>query len=62
MQNKLKEPTAKTIEVLNKAGIRTIMATGDNALTAVAIGRQCNIIRGDVDTYQAELVHMIGSD
>lgn len=45
MENKLKAATTKTIDELQEAEIRTIMATGDNALTAVEIGRQCNIIK-----------------
>lgn len=44
MQNKLKPPTKGVIEQLNKANIRTIMATGDNVLTAISVGRECKII------------------
>lgn len=39
MQNKLKVVTKSVIETLNQANIRTIMATGDNVLTAISVGR-----------------------
>ena len=44
MQNKLKPVTTSVIEQLNHACIRTIMATGDNILTAISVGRQCKIV------------------
>ena len=44
MENKLKDATKATIQTLNKCKIRTIMATGDNTLTAISVGRECNII------------------
>lgn len=39
MQNKLKPVTTSVIQTLNQANIRTIMATGDNVLTAISVGR-----------------------
>lgn len=39
MQNKLKPVTTGVIQTLNQANIRTIMATGDNVLTAISVGR-----------------------
>jgi cation-transporting ATPase 13A3/4/5 len=39
MENKLKPVTANTIETLNKCKVRTIMATGDNTLTAISVAR-----------------------
>jgi cation-transporting ATPase 13A2 len=39
MQNKLKPVTTGVIQQLNAANIRTIMATGDNMLTAISVGR-----------------------
>jgi len=47
MENKLKEVTQQTIQTLNKCKIRTIMATGDNTLTAISVGRECNILKSD---------------
>lgn len=56
MENKLKEQTRPTITILNDCNIRTIMATGDNTLTAISVGHSCNILQdgqtvffGDVD-------------
>ena len=31
----------------NKAGIKVRMVTGDNILTAIAIAKECNIIKPD---------------
>lgn len=42
--NKLKNETKSTLKELNKVGIKTLMATGDNILTAVSVGRQAKII------------------
>jgi len=44
MENKLKGATTKTIETLNTCKIRTIMATGDNTLTAISVAKECNIL------------------
>lgn len=44
MENKLKPVTKDTIKTLNDCKIRTIMATGDNTLTAISVGRDCNIL------------------
>lgn len=51
MQNKLKHVTTNIIQTLNQANIRTIMATGDNVLTAISVGRQCNIIEPDAEVF-----------
>jgi len=45
MENKLKPETTGVIEDLQKCKIRTIMATGDNALTAISVARQCSMIK-----------------
>ena len=44
MQNKLKAATVRSIKDLNEADVRTIMATGDNMLTAISVGRKCGIV------------------
>ncbi|EAR98777.2 E1-E2 ATPase family protein (macronuclear) [Tetrahymena thermophila SB210] len=44
MENKLKPITKSIIEDLQDANVRTIMVTGDNALTAISVGRQCKIL------------------
>lgn len=45
LQNKLKPESELTINALEDACIKTIMATGDNLLTAVAVARDCNMIK-----------------
>ncbi|KAF7682860.1 putative cation-transporting ATPase [Astathelohania contejeani] len=42
--NKLKPVTHSVLSDLTSAGIKCIMATGDNLLTAVSVGRECNLI------------------
>jgi len=39
MENKLKTETVGAIENLNRCQVRTIMATGDNVLTAISVAR-----------------------
>ncbi len=48
MENKVKPATNPTIKILNDCNIRTIMATGDNILTAIAVGKECNILSNDL--------------
>ncbi|KAI4177795.1 MAG: hypothetical protein LQ343_000259 [Gyalolechia ehrenbergii] len=43
-ENKLKSATADTIEELEQAGIRQIMCTGDNILTAISVAKECSLI------------------
>lgn len=44
MENKLKPETSAVIKTLQQAEIRTVMATGDNILTAMSVAAQCNVI------------------
>ncbi|KAE8147364.1 putative P-type ATPase [Aspergillus avenaceus] len=46
-ENKLKPATPGTIAELNHAGIRNIMCTGDNILTAISVARECDLISRD---------------
>lgn len=56
MQNKLKPVTKGIIEILQKqANIRTIMATGDNVLTAISVGRECAIIDPETEVFLGDL-------
>ncbi|KAL9031900.1 MAG: hypothetical protein Q9196_000096 [Gyalolechia fulgens] len=43
-ENKLKSATTQTIEELEQAGIRQIMCTGDNILTAISVAKECSLI------------------
>ena len=55
MQNKLKPVTTGVISTLNDANIRTIMATGDNVLTAISVGRECGIIDSTCEVFLGEV-------
>ncbi len=44
MQNKIKPETEPVIKELKSAGLRTVMVTGDNLLTAVNVGRTCGLV------------------
>lgn len=55
MQNKLKPVTTTIIQTLNQANIRTIMATGDNVLTAISVGRECTIIEGESEVFLGDV-------
>ncbi|XP_039297989.1 polyamine-transporting ATPase 13A2 [Nilaparvata lugens] len=44
MQNFLKENSGPVIKELNEAGMKCIMATGDNILTAVSVSQECGIL------------------
>lgn len=43
-ENKLKPSTEEVIEELSEAGIRKVMCTGDNVLTAISVARECSLI------------------
>ncbi|KAL1619491.1 hypothetical protein SLS56_010128 [Neofusicoccum ribis] len=43
-ENKLKPTTTGIINELSQAGIRKVMCTGDNILTAISVARECNLI------------------
>ena len=45
VQNKLKKATTKTIEDLDRADIRMVMATGDNILTAISVCKECKLVK-----------------
>lgn len=55
-ENKLKPVTADTIKTLNECNIRTIMATGDNTLTAISVAKQCNILDANKKVYFADII------
>ncbi len=49
-------PEAKAaIEVCNKAGIKTVMITGDHKLTAMAVAKQLGLLKGGLALSGAEL-------
>lgn len=55
MENRLKPVTTGVIDLLHAADIRTIMVTGDNALTAISVARQCHIVSNHQTVYLGDL-------
>lgn len=55
MENKLKTRTLEIIDKLQFANVRTIMVTGDNALTAISVARQCHIVNPKQRVYLGDL-------
>lgn len=43
-ENKLKDTTTQVLDELEDAGVRKVMCTGDNILTAISVARECNLI------------------
>lgn len=62
MQNKLKPETNGAIASLKHARIRTVMATGDNSLTAISVARQCGIVAPDMEVFLGDVVNKAGVD
>jgi len=48
VQNKMKAETPVAISKLKAANIRCIMATGDNVLTAITVGKHCKLVYNNV--------------
>jgi magnesium-transporting ATPase (P-type) len=44
MQNQLKDASAAVLQELRSANIRSLMVTGDNLLTAIAVSRDCHLL------------------
>ena len=55
VRNKLKERTKPSLELLHSAGLRMVMATGDNILTAITISREAKLIRYDSEIMTCEI-------
>ena len=49
IRDSLRPEAAKAVETVQKAGIQTVMITGDNRETAVAIAKECGILSGKED-------------
>lgn len=54
-ENKLKPQSAPVIRTLGKAGIRTIMCTGDNVLTGISVARESEMIGQNQLVFAAHL-------
>ncbi|KRZ13655.1 putative cation-transporting ATPase W08D2.5, partial [Trichinella zimbabwensis] len=57
-ENRLKPQTTPVIGQLRKAGIRTVMVTGDNILTATCVARECSIVDESLPLYFVECSDM----
>lgn len=55
MVNKLKPVSREVIENLENSNIKCIMATGDNALTAISVARDVSLVDNNEKIYLAEL-------
>ena len=55
VQNKLKEETKPTLNLLGNAGLKSVMATGDNILTAIAVSKECELIKENSLVYSCEI-------
>lgn len=56
MENKLKPESNEILQTLNECEIRTVMATGDNVLTAISVARQCKMLDPAKPVYLGEVV------
>jgi magnesium-transporting ATPase (P-type) len=54
-ENPLKPMSAPTIDALHAAGLRTVMITGDTALTAFAVAKQAGILKPGRHLFAAKL-------
>ncbi|KAJ5126238.1 hypothetical protein N7476_009436 [Penicillium atrosanguineum] len=59
-ENKLKPTTASVISEINQAGIRNVMCTGDNILTAISVARECKMISSDEACFIPHMVEAPG--
>ena len=55
VQNKLKAETKPTLNLLENAGLKMVMATGDNILTAISVSKECELIKKDSLVYSCEI-------
>lgn len=55
LENRLKPQTTPVIESLRNAQIRCVMCTGDNALTAISVARECGLLRADRRLYVVDV-------
>lgn len=56
VQNKLKKATKSSIQTLDQANMKMVMATGDNILTAISVSKECCLIPNKAVIYSCELV------
>lgn len=49
IKDEIREDVVEGVELVNKAGIQTVMITGDNKNTAISIGKEVGIIKDEND-------------
>ena len=55
IENNLKEGTKNTIEELDNADYRMVMATGDNMLTAISVAKKCRLVREYQEIFNCDI-------
>ncbi|KAJ2394670.1 hypothetical protein GGI05_001932 [Coemansia sp. RSA 2603] len=55
-ENRIKPETPSSLDELREANIRMIMCTGDNALTAVSVARNCHLIASNTRVFVPTLL------
>lgn len=50
-ENRLKDSTKGALEELRAAGLRTVMCTGDNILTAISVAKECSLVDKSTQVY-----------
>ncbi|KAJ4461024.1 ion-transporting P-type ATPase [Paratrimastix pyriformis] len=60
MENRLRPQSRPTIERLTAAQIRSLMVTGDNALTGVNVAKGCGLIPVEMPVYLGDLTKLSG--
>ena len=56
MENKIKDVSAPVIAELHSNNIKSMMATGDNILTAISVAKNCNIIQQGIPIYYGDIM------
>lgn len=54
LRNQLKKETTTAIKVLHQAALTTVMVTGDNLQTAIAVAKDCNMIDRNLRVIQVD--------
>jgi len=61
-ENKLKDKTTSSIDILRNAGLKLIMATGDNVLTAVSVSKECNMVDKKSEILSMDILKKDGNE
>ena len=61
-KNEMKSEAPEAIQQLKDGAVRSVICTGDNELTGIAIGRQCGIVSGDCLLATVESQQLVWQD